>query len=242
MKFLPALLAAAAIAVSGCSSTPSANVLRFHQNQPIARGTIHIRPANPQMAGSLEFQAQASAVAPQLQAQGFTVVNTPDTAQFAAVVNVETAERMAAPRQSGLTIGIGGGFSTGNVGLGTSVNVPVGGKPVATTAATTTMTVAIVSNPGNQSVWEGRASLDTEAGGQQGTALAPVLAKAMFEGFPGPSAKTVAVPISAGRLLTLGPAGWQRAEKSSGEPVDRGPDSPASGAVGKLRRHRHRIL
>lgn len=195
MKTLPALLCAAALALAGCASTPSANVLRFHQSQPIERGAIYIRPANAQMAGSLEFNAQANAVAPHLKAQGFAVVDTPDNAKFAAVVGVQTAERAAAPRQSGLSIGIGGGFSSGNVGIGTSVNVPVGGKPAATTATTTTMTVAIVALPGNQAVWEGRASLDTGPGGQQGTVLAPVLAKAMFDGFPGPSAKTVAVPI-----------------------------------------------
>ncbi|MCG2841012.1 DUF4136 domain-containing protein [Sandaracinobacter sp. RS1-74] len=197
MKTAAAILSAALmLSLGACSSTPKANVLRFHQNQAIERGTIYIRPANPQMAGSLEFQAQANAVGGQLQAQGFTVVSTPQTAQFAAVVDVQTSERMAPARQSGLSIGIGGGFSSGNVGVGTSVNVPVGGsQPRANVATTTTLSVAIVSNPGNQSVWEGRSSLDTEAGGQQGTTLAPVLAQTMFKGFPGPAGQTVQVPI-----------------------------------------------
>lgn len=192
-----ALLSAVALslALAGCATTPTANVLRFHQNQAIERGTIYVRPANPQMAGSLEFQAQANAVASQLQLQGYTVVTTPQTAQFAAVVDMTTAERMAAPRQSGLTVGIGGGFSSGNVAVGTSMQVPVGGQPRANVATTTTLSVAIVTNPGNQAVWEGRASLDTDAGGQRGTALAPVLAQTLFTGFPGPSGQTVAVPI-----------------------------------------------
>lgn len=196
MKTVAAIVSAALIlSLGACSTTPTANVLRFHQNQAIERGTIHIRPANQQMAGSLEFQAQANAVAIQLQAQGFTVVNTPQSAQFAAIVDVQTSERMAPARRSGLSVGVGGGFSSGNVGVGTSVNVPVGGQPRANVATTTTLSVAIVTNPGNQSVWEGRSSLDTEAGGQQGTALTPVLAQTLFAGFPGPAGKTVAVPI-----------------------------------------------
>jgi hypothetical protein len=196
MKAAAAILSAALLlSLGACTTTPQANVLRFHQNQPIERGTIYIRPANPQMAGSLEFQAQANAVGIQLQQQGFTVVSTPQAAQFSAVVNVQTSERIAPARQSGLTVGIGGGFSSGNVGVGTSVNVPVGGQPRANVATTTTLSVAIITNPGNQSVWEGRSTLDTEAGGQQGTALAPVLAQTLFAGFPGPAGQTVAVPI-----------------------------------------------
>lgn len=196
MKAAAAILSAALVlSLGACTTTPTANVLRFHQNQPIERGTIYIRPANPQMAGSLEFQAQANAVGIQLQQQGFTVVSAPQTAQFSAVVNIETSERIAPARQSGLTVGIGGGFSSGNVGVGTSVNVPVGGQPRANVATSTTLSVAIVTNPGNQSVWEGRSTLDTDAGGQQGTTLAPVLAQTLFTGFPGPAGQTKAVPI-----------------------------------------------
>ena len=74
MKSAAAILSAALLlSLGACSTTPSANVLRFHQNQPIERGTIYIRPANPQMAGSLEFQAQANAVGAQLQTQGLVL-------------------------------------------------------------------------------------------------------------------------------------------------------------------------
>jgi hypothetical protein len=62
-------------------------------------------------------------------------------------------------------------------------------------ATTTTLSVSIIQNPGTQAVWEGRASLDTQAGGQRGTALTPVLAGALFQGFPGPAGQTVQVPI-----------------------------------------------
>jgi hypothetical protein len=116
-------------------------------------------------------------------------------AQFTAVIDVRTTERVGAPRQSGLSVGLGGGFSSGNVGIGTSVQVPVGRTPPPNVETTTTLSVTIVQNPGTQAVWEGRASLDTAANGQRGTPLTPILAQSLFRDFPGPSGQTVQVPI-----------------------------------------------
>lgn len=191
---LAAAIAGAALALAACSTTPTASVLRFHQGQPIDRGVIVVQPQNPAMAGSLEFQAQADAVATQLRAQGFTVVTNPAQAQYVATVGLTTSERTTAGRRSGVSVGLGGGFSTGNVGIGTSVNVPVGGSARPNVATTTTLSVTI-AGPGGQAVWEGRASLDTEAGGQSGTTLAPILAQTLFKDFPGPAGQTVRVPI-----------------------------------------------
>ena len=192
---LPVLVSGLALALAACSSTPTANVLRFHQNQPIGRGAVHMRPADPQMTGSLEFQAQANAVGAELRRIGFEPVSSPAVAQFTAVIDVRTSERVGPPRQSGVSVGIGGGFSTGNVGVGTSVQVPVGRTPPPNVATTTTLSVTILQNPGTQAIWEGRASLDTESGGQRGTPLTPILAQALFADFPGPSGQTVRVPI-----------------------------------------------
>jgi hypothetical protein len=196
-RIVPAVAVAVALglALAACSTTPTANVLRFHQNQPISRGAVYIRPANPQMANSLEFQTQANAVGAELRRNGFEPVPNPGLAQFTAVVDVQTTERIGPPRRSGMSVGIGGGFSSGNVGIGTSVQVPVGRTPPPNVATTTTLSVTLLANPGNQAVWEGRASLDTEAGGQRGTPLTPILAQTLFRDFPGPSGQTVQVPI-----------------------------------------------
>lgn len=195
MPRLPVILALLAFGLAGCATTPTADVLRFHQAAPIAAGGVFIRPADPTQAGALEFRAQADAVAQQLQAHGFTPTPTPETAVYIATIRLDVAERMGAPRQSGLSIGLGGGFATGGVGLGTGVSVPVGGKSTPRTDATTTLSVMLARNPDGQSVWEGRASLDTEARGLQGSALAPVLARTLFADFPGESGKTLSVPI-----------------------------------------------
>jgi hypothetical protein len=194
-KTASTLLLATGLALAACSSTPTANVLRFHQNQPIGRGTVYIRPADPAMANSLEFQTQSNAVAAELRRNGFEPVSNPAAAQFTAVVDVRTTERMGAPRQSNVSVGIGGGFTRGNVGMGGSVQLPVGSTPPPNVETTTTLSVTLLQNPGNQAIWEGRASLDTAANGQRGTPLTPVLAQTLFRDFPGPSGQTVQVPI-----------------------------------------------
>ncbi len=194
-RFASALLLASSLALAACSTTPTANVLRFHQGQPMARGAVYIRPADPAMANSLEFQTQASAVGAELRRNGFEPVTNPAVAQFTAVVDVRTTERVGPPRQSNVSVGIGGGFTRGNVGMGGSVQLPVGATPPPNVETTTTLSVTLLQNPGTQAVWEGRASLDTAANGQRGTPLTPILAQALFRDFPGPSGQTVQVPI-----------------------------------------------
>ena len=54
MRAASAALVAVTLALGACSTTPTASVLRFHQNQPLGRGAVYIRPANQEMAGSLE--------------------------------------------------------------------------------------------------------------------------------------------------------------------------------------------
>lgn len=194
-RIVPGVAVALGLALAACSTTPKADVLRFHQKQPIGRGSVYIRPENPQMANSLEFQTQSDAVAAELRRNGFEPVNSPATARFTAVVDVKTTEQMRQRRRSNVSVGIGGGFSRRNVGMGGGVQLPIGLAPPPNVATTTTLSVTMLGNPGSQAVWEGRASLDTQADGQRGTTLAPLLARALFLDFPGPAGQTVQVPI-----------------------------------------------
>lgn len=183
------------LALAACSTTPQAQVVRFHAGQPIARGTVVIVPANLAMAGTLEFQAQAAAIAPHLQANGFAVVNDAGGAQFTARVDVSTSDRMGPARGSNVSVGLGGGFSTGNVGIGTNVQVPVGGNNQPAMVTGTMLSVSIVDNSTKAAVWEGRASTDGGANAPSGTAAAPQLANALFQGFPGPSGVSSRAPL-----------------------------------------------
>lgn len=187
--------AAAALALAACASSPQAQVVRFHTGQPISRGTIVIVPANDAMAGTLEFQTQAASITPHLQANGFTVVTDASQAQFTARVDVATASRMGQPRGSNVSVGVGGGFSTGNVGIGTNVRVPVGGNNQPTSITGTTLSVSIIDNATSTAIWEGRASTEGSANQPSGTPAAPQLAQALFQDFPGPSGTTTRAPM-----------------------------------------------
>lgn len=188
----PAL--AAGLLLAACAATPTAQVVRFHTNQPMARGTIYLAPADPKLAGTLEFGAQANVVGAELSRAGFTVVSDPGQAQFTAVIDIGTAERNGPPRQPNVSVGLGGGFSTGNVGIGTNVNVPVGGQPRPQTIGRTTLAVAIKDNRSGAAVWEGRATAEATSG-PTGTAAAAPLAAVLFKDFPGPSGISMQVPL-----------------------------------------------
>lgn len=183
------------LALAACSTTPAAQVTRFHPGIAPPPGTVSFRPAVPEQAGTMEFQAQADAVGAQLVRLGFQPVASANVALYSAIINMSVTERVTQRRNSGMSVGIGGGFSSGNVGMGSSVSVPVGRTPPPDVASTTTLAVTLRSNTANQSVWEGRSSLDTQAGGMRGTPLAPILSETLFREFPGPAGRTVSVPI-----------------------------------------------
>lgn len=187
---------AAGLLLAACTTTPTANVVRFHAGQPIGAGTVVLVPADPAMAGSLEFQAQANAIGEELRRHGFTPVPPGQPAQFTATVAVTQSDRAGPPRQSGLRIGLGGGFSSGNVGVGTSVQVPVGQQGQASELRTTTLSVQMKDSSG-RAVWEGRASseaVNTSAQASGAYVVSP-LARALFKDFPGSSGRSVQVPL-----------------------------------------------
>ncbi len=188
----------AALLLAACAgTTPQANVVSFHGTQPMSRGTIALVPQNPADADTLSFRVHADSVAAELRRNGYTVVSGPAQAQYVAIIGIEQQARAAAPRQSGLTIGVGGGFSSGNVGIGSSVQVPVGGQQQSGGLIATTLTVRINSTSGGAPVWEGRATKEAPAGtpAADTSSAVPLLATALFSDFPGPSGKMRSVRL-----------------------------------------------
>jgi len=190
MKIALPLLAT--ILLAACAgTTPQANVVSFHGTQPMSRGTIATVPQNPADADTLSFRVHAESVSSALARQGFTPVASATSAQYVAIIAIDEQARATPPRQSGLTIGVGGGFSSGNVGIGSSVQVPVGGQQQAGGIIATTLNVRINSSAGGAPVWEGRATKEAAAGtpAADSSSAVPLLAAALFQDFPGPSGK-----------------------------------------------------
>ena len=192
---LPALLAAC---VTG-GGLPPTQVLRYHLGEPVERGTIAVQPlADAGADTSIEFKTYAAAVQSQLLRNGYAAAQLGQQPQLVAIVGFTRANRLAPPRRSPVSIGIGGGgFSGGRgggVGLGGGVGFPLGGGG-AREVIETELSVTIKRRVDQSPIWEGRAHSFASARDAADTAAAQAdrLAAALFTGFPGESGRTIEV-------------------------------------------------
>jgi Domain of unknown function (DUF4136) len=105
-------------------------------------------PATGESAPALTLDAQRvrASVGAALQAKGYVPDQAHPDVRISYVLNVY--ER---PKQSGMSIGLGAGGATGNVGGGVGVSLPLG-KRVETVAS---LTVNVVDAARNEQVWVG---------------------------------------------------------------------------------------
>jgi len=194
-------LGVAAAALAGCATTsplPPTEVIRYHLGQPIARGTIAVEPMSGGAPASLEFKTYAAAVETELLKVGYTVPPQGVMPDYVATVAFTRTSREGPPRQSPVSIGIGGGgFSGGGgrrggggVGLGGGIGFPIG-KSRPTELLVAELAVTIKRRADQSPVWEGKAQgiSDIKGADQQ----AGKLARALFTGFPGESGRTISV-------------------------------------------------
>lgn len=202
-RLLPALAFAAAVAVTGCTTTgPSVEVKRFHLGTPVTRGTISLVPANSAQSFGLEYRTYADAVANELRAQGFTPAAVDSGPAYVATLTITQNVAVGPRRPSPVSIGIGGGgfsgggYRGGGVGLGGSVAFPVGhGRQDAVEIDQVGLQI---KRAGDQAlVWEGNAQTTINTRSPQATLTnaVPALARALLAGFPGPSGVTQTVPL-----------------------------------------------
>lgn len=200
-KRISILAPALAALLAGCATTdaslgirPDVEVTRFHLGNPV-RGSFATQLADGQ-EGGLELNAYSRAIESALVAQGWRYVahNPRIPPDHVAFVRIERSARTV-PRRSGFSIGIGGGGYSGNVGLGGGVSVPIGGGG-ANQIVTTTLSVRIVRQSDRAAIWEGRATAEARGGSPAASANASAdqLARALFQGFPGESGRTIRVP------------------------------------------------
>jgi hypothetical protein len=180
---LAAVPVAMMLALSACSSD-YAEVVRFHSNAPISRGTLAIVPPNAAMADSLEFRTNAEIVAVQMRRVGYTTGLPVGQVDYIATLDITQTDgagnvtRPGAPNRAPVAAPATGGRR----------NAP---------QVTTTMSVTIRSRATNATVWEGRASHQAEVGSRTATPsiIVPDLAKALFGDFPGAPGVTKRVTL-----------------------------------------------
>ena len=187
-KIVAATAITLALALGACNRGPTAEVARFHTNQPINRGTLFIQPADPATANSLEFRTHAESVAVEMRRLGFQTVPDAGQAQYLAVLDIAQTDGTTTTRP-GTTVGA----PIGPVVVAT----PVGRGPRNSTERTTTVAVVIQRSADSQKVWEGRASKTAAADSNESklTWAVPALAGALFRDFPGKPGVTQTVRL-----------------------------------------------
>lgn len=195
---LRAATIAAAALVAACSTTGSqrADVTRFHLGGPIARSTVFVTPVNPADASSLEFRTYATAVTEALRRVGFAPAPALDRSEVVAVFGATQTTREALSGGSGLSVGIGAGTFGRNVGLGGSVNIPVGERKP-NEIVVSMIDLQLKRRSDNSVVWEGRAMTEARSGTPNSAlgTVVPALTDALLRDFPGPSGQTVRVKL-----------------------------------------------
>jgi hypothetical protein len=180
------LILAAAASLASCAALPreanpaaGVEITRFHLNQPVAKASIAIEPAQAADRNHPEFLAYQAAVARQLARHGWTVVPTTGQSEQIALIDVEQGSRAALAQRST----IGGGARIG-AGSGSADLV------------TTLLEVSIRRRSDATVFWEGRADMEARAGsaGASRTAAVERLAEALFRDFPGESGRTIRLP------------------------------------------------
>jgi hypothetical protein len=186
--------------LAGCATGPSrfpVQATRFHFDAMADRGTIAVEPLTGSGTASIEYKTYAAAVQTELLRLGYTNPAPGQTPQFLATVSFSRAPGVLPPRQSPVSIGLGGGGISGGrgggVGLGGGVSFPVGGSG-AREGIVTELSVRIRRGP--DALWEGQAQslTDLTAPESDTPAIAARLARALFTGFPGDSGRTIEVP------------------------------------------------
>ncbi|MCL9999518.1 MAG: hypothetical protein NBV68_09060 [Erythrobacter sp.] len=192
-------LAAAALALPGCATTPytgPVEVTRFVAPAAgkLGRGTIAITFLE-EMSNLSARNAFAEAVRAELTKAGYTVVPEGVPADQTAAIRTSRTPIVAAPvqRSGPVSVGVGGSAGSFGSGVGLGVGINLGGGREGP-AANTTLELRI-GMTGGETLWEGRAQMTTgvKSPYAQVATSARTLAAGLFKDFPGGNGETVTI-------------------------------------------------
>ena len=140
---------------------------------------------------TLSASPYLAAIGREMQAVGY--VDSKSPSDVIADIKVTTNTRTP-PRQSPVSVGVGGSTGSYGSGVGLGVGINLGGGPKA--QVETTLSVKIRRRTDNLVIWEGSAvqSAGVKSPAAQPGIAASKLAAALFQGFPGKSGETIRVP------------------------------------------------
>ncbi len=197
---VPAAAAAAALALSGCATTPftgPVEVTRFAAPNPAGLGQGPIVVYFPDEVTNANAKATfKTAIESELRTLGYTIVA--QEGRDIQVATVRTARNpIAAIENNRGPVSVGVGGQTGNFGTGAGLGVGInlgGGREGP--AALSELSVRI-AKADSTTLWEGRAQIATgvKSPFSQVDTSARTLAAALFRDFPGGNGETVAIDV-----------------------------------------------
>lgn len=195
------LLAVTTAALSACTTarTGPVEVTRFHQPATAAKlgqTTIFIETASDVDMGMLELAPYKEAIARELTQLGYRETSRDQAAQIAQV-SLERFVSEPQPKESPVSVGVGGSTGGYRSGVGLGIGINLGGNKSAQEVGTQ-LAVSIREAASGDALWEGRAnfSVSTESPLADSEANASAIADALFREFPGNSGETVEVEVS----------------------------------------------
>jgi hypothetical protein len=201
LRLLSPALAAAALALSACATTPytgPVEVTRFvaPDRAGLGQGPIHVFfPEEITNTGARD--AMRAAVERELQALGYTIAAQEGRGVQVAVVRTSRTPIAAAAenRRGPVNVGVGGQTGSFGSGVGMGVGINLGGGSEGPTVSTE-LSVRI-NRPDGTSMWEGRAQIATgvKSPYSQVDTSARTLAAALFRDFPGGNGQTVTIDV-----------------------------------------------
>lgn len=199
-KFAPAVLCAAALALSACATRPytgPVEVTRFVAPDPAGLGQGPIVVYFPdEVANAGAKAAIKAAVERELQALGYTIVAQEGRGiQVAAVRTARNPISAIENNRGPVSVGVGGQTGSFGSGVGLGVGINLGGGREGP-AANTELSVRI-TNDAAATLWEGRAQLATGVKSPYSAvdASARALAAGLFRDFPGGNGETVTIDV-----------------------------------------------
>ena len=171
---------------------PPVEVTRFHFSETVAAGTITTSALGDTDGTTIEFRTYDAAVKRELARLGYAEGSNP---AYSAEIGYSREARDRIAKSSPVTIGIGGGSFGRNVGVGLGTSFGIGGDKSRKTIISR-LEVRLKRAADGAVVWEGRAQTEapSNAPSAQPGLAADKLSRALFEGFPGESGKTILVP------------------------------------------------
>jgi hypothetical protein len=203
MKY--SLLVLAPLLLAGCTTSfggpprnaavdPAVEVTRFHaadRLDSVGKGSIAIIAVNAEQQGSSAYRAFSAALSRELAALGYTIVDD----RLSAAQTARLAYRIIDPATDKDAF-VSAGGPTGAFGrsVGVGLNIPFGGPR--SDVLTYRLDVSLSDASSQKAIWEGRAIQQAQIGTRATDPefFAPILARALFSGFPGESGKTITAP------------------------------------------------